>query len=235
MAEQQLKCKCVLVGNNGVGKTSLITAYVEKRFPEAQWPRTVYDNTSVMVECEGKQISLGLWDTYEQEEYDRLRPLSYPQTDVFLLCFNIKNGRYGSSFERIQELWHSEITHHCPGTPYLLIGLQQDLRPLFPSSQTNVFFRGYFKKCIENDNHIPMDIFKIIESFLQNGYDDKNNGGFVSDAEAREYCDKIGGYKYMTCSSLEMKGVNEIFDEVCKCYLRSINPKSAKRKGCNLL
>lgn len=38
---------------------------------------------------DGRPISLGLWDTAGQEDYDRLRPLSYPLTDVFLICFSI--------------------------------------------------------------------------------------------------------------------------------------------------
>ena len=61
--------------------------------------------------CDGVPVSLGLWDTAGQEDYDRLRPLSYPQTDVFLICFSIVNP---VSFENVRNKWGPEIRHHCP-------------------------------------------------------------------------------------------------------------------------
>lgn len=53
-----------------------------------------------------------------QEDYDRLRPLSYPQTDVFLVCFSVVSP---SSYENVREKWVPEITHHCAKTPFLLV------------------------------------------------------------------------------------------------------------------
>ena len=61
----------------------------------------------------------GLFDTAGQEDYDRLRPLSYPQTDVFLVCLSVVSP---SSFENVREKWVPEITHHCPKTPFLIVG-----------------------------------------------------------------------------------------------------------------
>ncbi len=49
----------------------------------------------------------------------RLRPLSYPQTDVFLICFSVVSP---SSFENVTSKWCPEIKHHCPDAPILLIG-----------------------------------------------------------------------------------------------------------------
>lgn len=60
-----------------------------------------------------------------QEDYDRLRPLSYPQTDVFLVCFSVVSP---SSFENVKEKWFPEVHHHCPGIPCLIVGTQVDLR-----------------------------------------------------------------------------------------------------------
>lgn len=60
-----------------------------------------------------------------QEDYDRLRPLSYPQTDVFLVCFSVTSP---ASFENVREKWFPEVFHHCPGVPCLIVGTQVDLR-----------------------------------------------------------------------------------------------------------
>jgi len=74
---------------------------------------------------DNKTVSLGLWDTAGQEDYDRLRPLSYPQTDVFLICFSIVNP---TSFQNVTSKWWTEVTHHCPNAKLMLVGTKLDLR-----------------------------------------------------------------------------------------------------------
>lgn len=71
------------------------------------------------------QVELALWDTAGQEDYDRLRPLSYPDTDVILMCFSVDSP---DSLENIPEKWTPEVKHFCPNVPIILVGNKKDLR-----------------------------------------------------------------------------------------------------------
>ncbi|KAM7211831.1 ras domain containing protein [Rhypophila decipiens] len=168
--------KIVVVGDGGCGKTCLLISYSQGYFPEKYVP-TVFENyiTYPTHPPTGKTVELALWDTAGQEEYDRLRPLSYPETDLIFVCFAIDCP---NSLENVMDKWYPEVLHFCPYTPLILVGLKSDLR--------------YKKTCI--------DMLKT-QGLTP-----------VTTEQGIAVANKMGA-QYMECSSKEMKGVEEIFEQ----------------------
>jgi len=144
---------------------------------------------------DGKPISLGLWDTAGQEDYDRLRPLSYPQTDVFLICFSIVSR---ASFDNVKakvsflvgyvwisihtSQWAPEIEHHAPGVPIILVGTKLDLR---------------------DDEATKESMRKMRTTPVQ--YE-----------EALQVSKEIRAQKYLECSALTQRNLKSVFDEAIR-------------------
>lgn len=119
-----LRKKLVIVGDGACGKTCLLFVFTKDEFPDKYVP-TVFENYVSDIEVDNKCVELALWDTAGQEDYDRLRPLSYPDTDVILMCFSVDNK---DSLDNIPAKWTPEVQHFCPNVPFLLVATKSDLR-----------------------------------------------------------------------------------------------------------
>lgn len=119
-----IRKKLVVVGDGACGKTCLLISFTKGTFPDAYIP-TVFENYVHELKVNNKEVELALWDTAGQEDYDRLRPLSYPEADVVLICFSVDNP---DTLESVFEKWNPEVSHFCEGVPKLLVGLKTDLR-----------------------------------------------------------------------------------------------------------
>lgn len=124
--------KCVVAGDGAVGKTCMLETYSEGRFPKAYIP-TVFDNFNSIRIIDGNNVNLSLWDTAGQEGYDRLRLLSYPQTDVVILCFSICSK---DSLANIATKWLPEVKEHCPNKAIFLVGTKKDKRYDNPGAES---------------------------------------------------------------------------------------------------
>ncbi|KAH9488048.1 Rho GTPase [Bulinus truncatus] len=118
--------KCVVVGDGAVGKTSMLLRFVHGDFLTVYSP-THYDSFTVSVALgnEWTPCCLTLVDTAGQETYDRLRTLTYAETDVFILCFSVAEP---DSFVNIKSRWIPELRAFQPKCPIILVGTQTDLR-----------------------------------------------------------------------------------------------------------
>eukprot|EP01083_Nonionella_stella_P059517 155729_1 len=127
--------KIVVLGEGCIGKTCLLIRYVNGTFPGAYIP-TVMDNYCKPDVFDGQKITVGLWDTAGGCDYPRLRPLSYPQTDIFLICvsiydkktFELDKDKIFSDSQVNTMAFCQEIWELCPNIPYVFIGTKSDLR-----------------------------------------------------------------------------------------------------------
>ncbi|KAL4573899.1 hypothetical protein LXL04_020720 [Taraxacum kok-saghyz] len=92
---------------------------------EQDYVSTVFDNFSANVVVNGATVNLGLWDTAGQEDYNRLRPLSYCGADVFILAFSLISK---ASYENVCKKWFLELKRYAPGVPIIIVGTKIDLR-----------------------------------------------------------------------------------------------------------
>ena len=120
-----IRKKLLIVGDGACGKTCLLICHARDEFPEVYIP-TVFESYMTEMEVDkGKILQLALWDSAGQEEYERLRTLTYPDTDVVIICYAVDAPE---SLEAVREKWHPEVRHFCPGVPVIMVATKVDLR-----------------------------------------------------------------------------------------------------------
>ncbi|VDK88136.1 unnamed protein product [Litomosoides sigmodontis] len=116
--------KFVVVGDGACGKTSLIIAQAGGEFSE-QYTPTAFDDYAIGALVNGKTKVLTVCDTAGEDDYNNLRPLSYPDADVFIVCYSVERPE---SLKSVQEKWIPEIRRFCPDVPILVVGNKKDIR-----------------------------------------------------------------------------------------------------------
>lgn len=182
-------------------------------FPQVYEP-TVFENYVHDIFIDGQSVQLSLWDTAGQEEFDRLRALSYSDTHCIMLCFSID---LPDSLENVQLKWVGEIADHCDGVKLVLVALKCDLR---------------------NQEEDPLSVQED-ESF--NPYSNQSLGALaqkrlISYEEGLAVARKVGALRYLECLAKKNRGVNEAFSEAARCALnakpKGSNDNEPESKGC---
>ena len=126
---EEFMYKVVLVGDENVGKTSILVRYTEKKFVESYIPTLGTDFAVKVVELKGdnnirKSVKLACWDLGGQEQYRTLRKFYLSGARGCIIVFDVTNL---SSFEHVIN-WHNDVTNICGVVPCFLIGNKSDLK-----------------------------------------------------------------------------------------------------------
>ncbi|VDI71656.1 Hypothetical predicted protein [Mytilus galloprovincialis] len=124
--------KAVIVGDDYCGKTMLLKAMIQSDFKiyvHEPYVPTVFDNFSMNLHFHGVDAPVLFWDTAGQEDFDRLRHLSYKQTDVVLVTFDIANP---VCFENVEKKWLPHVHPHMINVPRILVGTKSESGPNGP-------------------------------------------------------------------------------------------------------
>uniref|UniRef100_A0A8D3C3Y8 Rho-related GTP-binding protein RhoE n=1 Tax=Scophthalmus maximus TaxID=52904 RepID=A0A8D3C3Y8_SCOMX len=128
-----VRWKMVAVGDSQCGKSALLNVFAKDRFPESYVP-TVFENYTATFDLDVQRAELRLWDTSGSSFYDNVRPLSYPDADAVLICFDISRPE---TLDNVLKKWRGEVEKFCPNSKMLLVGCKSDLRTdLFTRSQS---------------------------------------------------------------------------------------------------
>lgn len=114
----------VIVGDGMCGKTSTLSVYLGKKFPTEYVP-TVYEKHTRKVKHDGRNITLRLWDTAVQEDFEVFRPMLYRKASVFVVMYSVDRP---DSLANVYEKWVPEVRQYCPDVPIILVANKTDLR-----------------------------------------------------------------------------------------------------------
>ena len=174
-------------------------------------------------------IELSLWDTAGQEEFDRLRSLSYDDTHTIMLCFSVDSK---DSLENVESKWVGEIAENCQGVKLVLVALKCDLRERGADEDEEGTQRGGREK-VMIDYKQGLEVAKRIQALRYLGTFIPNLRG-DSKRTRVERNDML--MRYTECSAKRNRGVNEAFTEAARVAL---SVKGAGTSGggskCNVM
>lgn len=124
---QTFKFKIVVIGDGGVGKTSLIKKFTHGSFQKDYIKTIGAQFTRYEEEINGDTISLLFWDIAGQGNFDFLNPLFYKESRAGIIVYSLEENDLGNeSFKKI-ESWHDELKNHCGNIPVILFANKVDL------------------------------------------------------------------------------------------------------------
>ena len=169
--ENMVRCKTIIVGNSGVGKTSIISRYLRKFNPKEK--STIGASFTNKIEIiNNRQIIFEIWDTAGQERFRSINTIFYQDAYICLLVYDITSKQ---SFEDIKSYWYNSVVEQSSkNILFHLVGNKMDLLEEETVEKKDVEAYGkeidaevsYISAKDENNIYVDMLFQKIGEKFI---------------------------------------------------------------------
>lgn len=215
-ASEEREIKCVIVGDGGVGKTSLLMSYTTGGIMMDYIP-TCFDCYTVDMKVKDQNYTMSMIDTAGQETYDRLRTLAYYDTDVFVVCFSVADH---DSFVNVKSKWIPEIRQYRPNTPFIIVGTQNDLRKMeaddMIAARVTPVDESESRQCcsMNSDGNNSMTSQSCSNKQLSSRCSNDQQvltKECVPVGKGKSVAKKLGAGRYLECSALNGEGVTDVF------------------------
>ncbi|KAJ6460312.1 cell division control protein [Mycena sanguinolenta] len=178
------------------GRRPAYSQRIQTKSSPTEYVPTVFGWFAAPVSVRKVPYTLDVLDTCAglgDPESDRLRPLTYPQTDVFIVCFSVGMP---DSLSNVKEKWIPEVEHHCPGVPCVIAATQIDLRPPEPKFKWFKFGFPWREKSVTSPAQQPQE----------------DRG--ITTTQGKKLARKLNAAGHVECSAKTLEGVKAVFDAV---------------------
>lgn len=193
----------MIVGDSSIGKTCLANVFFENFYLGENSTPTTTNEFSTLLKVKGKTVKLVLWDTSGLAEHDLLRPLTYVNLDVMIICYSVDAP---SSLSNVSQKWAQDAQQFCQNVPVVLVGNKKDIRDQLQN--INV---GKLKKSLPGNlvAGVPEPIMLSREQGV---------------ATAKE----IGAVAFFECSAKKKENVDKVFFTAISATM----PTGRRNKKC---
>jgi GTP-binding nuclear protein Ran len=116
--------KCVIVGNGGVGKTTLVTKHLTGEFVQVYEPTLGVEVHPIVFNTTKGPIRFNIWDTAGQEKFSGLQDGYYVQADCAIVMFDLT----GVLSYRDSKMWYDSVRNKCGNIPIIIVGSKVDIK-----------------------------------------------------------------------------------------------------------
>ena len=178
--QSPIRCKTIIVGDSGVGKTSIISRYL-KKYNEKEKSTIGASFTNKLETIDGKVILFEIWDTAGQERYRSINNIFYQDAYICLLVYDITKKE---SFDNIKEYWYKSVLEESnEKTIFHIVGNKIDLLKDETVDRKHVkdycdnigADLSFISAKDENENYIDILFQRLGEKFINSDIYKENN------------------------------------------------------------